>query len=122
MKSISLVSKPRKEYAIGSKSKGTRSNIVTEFNKEVIKQILLGNRVLLPGDITIEIIKHEKYTVFGKTKQEPRFGFNYKVKISYEKLKRKKVKFTPSTSLNNKLKTVLENTDFEYRLVSNGYK
>lgn len=122
MSKLNLVREQGKEYAIGSKSIKSRNVIMSAFHKEVIKQILLGNKVLLPGDISIEIIKHEYDHTFGIVKKQPRLGFNYKVLFVYHKLKRKKVKFTTSPSLEKKLMSVLKNTNFEFRLVDNGYQ
>lgn len=111
------------EYAIGVKSRARRKKIVNRFHDEVIKQILLGNVVLLPGDIKIEIIKHKYFVHYlGNVKRLTRLGFDYKVRITYDKLKRKKIKFTTAKSLEKKLKTVLENTDFDYKLVENSFR
>jgi len=118
MERVNLFKNPGKEYVDGVKSPMQKSLIVKEFHKAVVRQILLGNRVILPGNITIEIIKHLNDT--GKV--VPRFGFNYKVKITYDKLKRKKVKFTTSASLERKLTEVLLKTNFDYRLVDYGYQ
>jgi len=122
MSKLNLVREQGKEYAIGSKSIKSRNIIMNAFHKEVIKQILLGNKVLLPGDISIEIIKHEYAPSSFLVKKQPRLGFNYKVLFVYHKLKRKKVKFTTSPSLEKKLMSVLKNTNFEFRLVDNGYQ
>ncbi len=112
-----------KDYAVGSKSETARAKIMIEFHKEVVRQILLGNRVILPGGIMIEIIKHPyDMNRLGKPKKLPRFGFNYKVRIVYDELKKKKIKFTASPSIEKKLMLVLKETDFEYKLVDNGYQ
>lgn len=112
-----------KDYAVGSKSETARAKIMIEFHKEVVRQILLGNRVILPHGITIEIIKHvHEASRAGLIKKQPRFGFNYKVRIVYDKLKQKKIKFTASPSIEKKLIRVLKETDFEYKLVDNGYQ
>lgn len=118
MEQINIAKTLGKDYAIGSKSSAARNAIMGKFHKEVVRQILLGNKVILPGGISIEIIKHINDT--GKV--QPRLGFNYKVRITYDKLKRKKVKFTPAKGLENKLDKILKQTDFEYKLVTNGYK
>jgi hypothetical protein len=112
-----------KKYATGSKSQVATAKIMNAFHKEVVRQILLGNRVILPGGITIEIIKHvHEATRTGLVKKQPRFGFNYKVRLTYDKLKVKKVKFTAAPSLEKKLMAVLKETDFEYKLVDYGYQ
>jgi len=111
-----------KDYAIGSKDPKIRNAIVNKFHAEVIRQILLGNRVLLPGDMSIEIIKHEQYLSFGRLKKQPRPGFNYKVRFTYYKLKEKKVKFTSCKSLEKKLNAILTETNFEYKLADNSYR
>lgn len=106
------------KYVRGAVSPSTRNRIVNAFHNEVIRQILLGNRVMLPGGLTIEIIKHQNDT--GRV--QPRLGFNYKVRVVYDKLKIKKVKFATATSLENKIIKVLKHTNFDYKLVDNGYK
>lgn len=112
-----------KDYALGSKSKTARAVIMNAFHNEVVKQILLGNRVILPGDMMIEIIKHVyDEAKFGNVKNQPRYGFNYKVRFTYHKLKEKKIKFTTSSSLEKKLVMVLKETNFDYKLVDNGYQ
>jgi len=120
--SLNLANEQGKEYAIGSKSPKMRNAIVNGFHDEVVRQILLGNRVLLPGDMSIEIIKHKYNLVFGKIKKLHRDGFYYKVRFTYHKLKEKRVKFTPSPQLIKKIEMVLGNTNFEYKLVDNSYK
>ncbi len=122
-KGASLTKEQGKKYTIGSKSEKSRTRIMNLFHKEVVRQILLGNKVLLPGDMTIEIIKHKhEATRTGLIKQQPRFGFNYKVRFSYPKLKKKKVKFTASSGIEKKLLLILKETDFEYKLVNNGWQ
>lgn len=107
-----------KEYAFGSKSPKEVNQIVNAFHEEMIRQMLLGKRVLLPGDISMEIVREE---YFGNVRQ-PRLGFKYRVRINYDKLKVKKVKFTPNNSLKKSLDLVLRKTNFEYKLVSHVYQ
>lgn len=102
----------------GSQSDQEIKQIVSAFNKEVVRQILLGHRVVLPWNIEIDVIKHINDT--GKV--QPRLGFNYKVRVVCDKLKRKKVKFTTDKSLQKMLSQILKETDFEYKLVTNGYQ
>jgi hypothetical protein len=118
MEQLNIAKNLGKEYRNGSKSSIARNAIMSKFHKEVERQILLGNRVILPGGIVIEIIRHLNDT--GKV--QPRLGFNYKVRITYDKLKVKKVKFTPAVGLEKKLEKILKQTDFEYKMVANGYK
>lgn len=115
---MNLAKNPGKEYSIGLKSPKERNDVVLRFHEEVVRQLLLGKRVLLPGGLSIEIIRHVNDT--GKV--QPRLGFNYKVRMNYDKLKLKKIKFTPTVSLEKKLNLILTKTDFEYKLVSHGYQ
>jgi len=119
----SLTKTQDKEYVLGSKSEASRAKIMSAFHKEVVRQMLLGNRVILPSGIMIEIIKHvHEKSRAGLIKKQPRLGFNYKVRIVYDKLKQKKIKFTASPSIEKKLMMVLKETNFEYKLVDNGYQ
>lgn len=114
---MNLAKNPGKEYNMGLKSPKERNDVILRFHEEVVRQLLLGKRVLLPGG-SIEIIRHVNDT--GKV--QPRLGFNYKVRMNYDKLKRKKIKFTLATSFEKKLNLILIKTDFEYKLVSHGYQ
>lgn len=115
---VNLTKDPGKKYKTGSKSSGARTAVICKFHREVIRQILLGNKVILPGGITVEVVRHINDT--GKV--QPRLGFNYKIHFVYDKLKRKKVKFTPAGSLKSKLDRVLLETDFEYKIMTHGYQ
>lgn len=116
MERVNLYKNPGREYVKGSRSAIVKSQIVNKFHKEVARQILLGNRVLLPNGMSIEIIK-----VLNKRKTKvPRFGFNYVVKFNFDKVIIKRVKFKASIGLEKKLEAVLLNTDFDYRLVDYG--
>ena len=91
--------------------------LMATFHKEVAKQVLMGNRVILPGNIETEIVKHS--SSFWKT---ARIGFAYKLVFRMEKKHKYKVKFKISPNLYNKLNYIIKNTDIEYRAVMYGYK
>lgn len=113
---------PGNKYAIGAKSTATQKRVVNDFHDEVIRQILLGNRVLLPYNISIDIVKIEHRVFFGRIQDQSRPGFNYKVRFSFNKLKEKSVNFTTARSLDKKLNLILRETNFEYKLVEKNYK
>ncbi len=116
----------RRTYKTGSTDLPVNEEIINKFHEEVVKQLLIGNKVMLPGGIKMEIVKTiSDFSVGGEFKtQVPkikrlRLGFEYHVRFNYYKVKRKRVKFEPDKELIKKLTKVLEFTDLDYRLVNN---
>lgn len=104
------------QYIGGSDSKQGTTIVVRKFHEEVIRQILLGNKVKLPGGATIEIVKH------STEKISERIGEEHKVLFKHPKIKKKKAVFITAISLTRKLNLVLRNTNFDYKAVRYGYK
>lgn len=118
MEEISIIKEVgKRKYSRGASSLETRTRVINAFHKEVVRQILLGNKVNLPSGMSVEIIRYVNYT----TKVQPRLGFVYKVRFICDKIKIKGVKLTLSSELDKKINSVLRNTDFEYKLVDNGF-
>ncbi len=116
MKQTDLIADANKRKR-GTKSSAIASVIINKFNKQVARQVLLGNKVLLPKGITIEVEK-----VVNKSKRHlPRLGFDYKVNFTCDKMKEKKIKFIPNTLLERNLGRILRETNFDYKM-KNGNK
>lgn len=92
------------------------TKLIDKFHNEVSRQVLMGNRVMLPGNIETEIVRH------ATEWPTARVGFSYKLVFRLEKKHKYKVKFTIGPNIKNKLNYILKNTDFEYRAVTFGYK
>lgn len=119
----------KRKYKTGSTSLPANESVINRFHDEVVKQLLIGNKVMLPGGLTIEIVKSvSEFSVGGEYKtQVPkikrlRLGFEYHIRFNYYKVKRKKIKFEPDKDLVDKLMKVLEFTELDFRLVGYGYK
>jgi len=92
------------------------SKLIDKFHNEVVRQMLVGNRVVLPGNIETKVVRH------ATEMKTARIGFAYKLVFRIEKKHKYKVKFTIAPSLKAKLDYIIKNTDFEYRAVTYGYK
>jgi hypothetical protein len=98
-------------YKRSSSDAKHRVKIINMFHREVARQILLGNRVILPEGISIEIVKTENNSGF----MQPRMGFVYRVRFNIPKMREKRVVFRESDTLRANLKNILKNTSFEYK-------
>lgn len=128
MQEINLIEKSvTSKYKGGTLFPEIAEKVLDTFHEEVVKQILLGNVVMLPCRMSIEIIKTvSEFKTISKSRhvhkvKVARLGFDYQVRFNYHKLKRKKVRLEVEKSLIDKLNMVLLQTDFDYKLVSNGY-